>query len=92
MSTEYAEVYSIPELPACFLSRLSQTFGATDKLIFGTDWTATDQKNSIEALTNINDLTRQMNLPETPEQTTHNILHENWKKIFTKLADKLGVS
>ena len=69
---------------------LSQTFGGTDKLIFGTDWTAMEPKNLINALENVNDLTRQMNLPEIPEHTIHNIIHENWKKIFTKLADRLG--
>ena len=61
---------------------LSQTYGDTDKLIFGTDWGNSTPGGDIKILENINDLTKKLNLPEIPEQVVHNLLHENWKKVF----------
>ncbi len=60
----------------------SQTFGPTDKLLWGTDWSASPPKDAINILTNINEISRKYNLPEIPEASIHNILHENWKKVF----------
>ena len=66
---------------------LSQTYGETDKLLFGSDWGVSSPVEYIKILDNINDLTRKLNLPEIPDEIIHNILHENWKKVF-KLKEK----
>ncbi|HEX75043.1 MAG TPA: amidohydrolase family protein [Dehalococcoidia bacterium] len=66
---------------------LSQTFGEPDKLIFGTDWTESSPRRSIEIFEHINDLTKKLNLPAIPDQIIHNLLHENWKKVF-KLTER----
>ena len=34
------------------------------------------------------DTFQKFNSPTVPEEDIHNILHENWKQVFTKLADK----
>ena len=66
---------------------LSQTFGDPDKLIFGTDWLNSSPRRSVEVFEHINDLTRKLNLPEIPDHIIHNLLHENWKKVF-KLTER----
>lgn len=60
----------------------AQTFGPTDKLLWGTDWTASPPKQSIQILTNLNEVLRKYNLPEIPQMALDNILYENWKKVF----------
>ncbi len=60
----------------------SQTWGATDKLLFGTDWPEVSPRRTIELLNNINETLRERHLPEIPAQSIHNILHENWKKVI----------
>lgn len=61
----------------------SQTRGyIKDKLIWGTDRIA-PPKEGIEALLNINEAMRKYNLPEIPQESINNILHENWRKVFT---------
>lgn len=64
------------------LYHLSQTFGDTDKILWGTDWSASPPRESIEALRGINAYLKSHSLPEIPERTIENILHENWKKVF----------
>ncbi len=64
----------------------SQTFGPTDKLIWGSDWTGTSPKDSIEIIRNLNTFIKKYNLPEIPQQSLENILTENWKKVFPGLA------
>jgi len=61
---------------------LSGTWGLRDKLIWGSDWPWSSPRNGIELLTNINEYLRKDNLPEIPQEIIHNILHENWKKVF----------
>ncbi|MBI2853383.1 MAG: amidohydrolase [Chloroflexi bacterium] len=61
---------------------LSGASGLPDKLLFGTDFSSVDPVKYINTLENINDLTRQFNLPEIPPDTVHAILHENWRKVF----------
>jgi predicted TIM-barrel fold metal-dependent hydrolase len=75
----------------------SQTsmIGGTDKLIWGSDWVGgngTLVKQEVDAVSRINPELRKIGFPEIPEKSLHNILHENWKKVFTKLADKLGTT
>jgi len=60
----------------------TQTFGGTDKLIWGSDWSASRPSEGINNLQNINELLIKHNLPVIPEKSIHNILHENWKKVF----------
>jgi predicted TIM-barrel fold metal-dependent hydrolase len=61
----------------------SQPFGDPDKLLFGSDWSLGSPLRNIEVINGTNEMLRKLNLPEIPEQHLHNILHENWKKIFT---------
>ena len=68
------------------LYSLSQAFGGTDKLIFGTDWGVSQPKKAIEVLRGINEYLRRYDLPLIPEATIENILHENWKRVFTRIA------
>lgn len=62
---------------------LSQTIvGVTDKLIWSSDWPAASPRDSLPQIVNINEELKRYNLPQIPEQIIHNILHENWKKVF----------
>jgi predicted TIM-barrel fold metal-dependent hydrolase len=61
---------------------LSGVTGGRDKLIFGSDWPGSNPVTYINILNNINELMAKHNLPEIPEKTIHDILHENWKKVF----------
>lgn len=70
------------------LYHLSGNFGDTDDLIFGTDWSASGGDRSVEIFENINELTKKHNLPEIPDEIIHKLLHENWKKVFTKIKVK----
>jgi len=63
----------------------SATFGLTDKLLWGTDWSGASPKPCYQALINVNEHLRKFNLPEIPVESIHNILHENWKKVFPNL-------
>lgn len=65
---------------------LSQVYGGADKLIFGTDWGVCRPQECIEALMGLNDYLNGQNLPLIPEETLRNILHENWKRVFTRLT------
>lgn len=60
----------------------SQTWGPTDKLLYGTDWAAVSPKEGVAILMGVNETLRKYNLPEIPEKSLHNILEENWKKVF----------
>jgi predicted TIM-barrel fold metal-dependent hydrolase len=70
------------------LSVLSQPFGNTDKLIFGTDWTSSPPEKYIKLLRGINEHTKALGLPEVPEETIERILNENWKQVFPGLAEE----
>ena len=61
---------------------LSQAFGNTDKLIWGSDWRAGSPKTSLAIVKGINGIMDKYNLPHIPQTTIDNILHENWKKVF----------
>jgi len=67
----------------------SQPFGPTDKLLYGTDFDTQSPGFGVEVLMNVNNLLRDYNLPQIPEQSLRNILHENWKKVFD--PKKLGL-
>lgn len=60
----------------------TQTFGQTDKLLWGTDWSGCSPKTGVELLSGVNKELKKYDLPEIPEKSIHNILHENWKKVF----------
>jgi predicted TIM-barrel fold metal-dependent hydrolase len=64
----------------------SQVYSGADKLIFGTDWGVCQPKETVDALMGINDYLRRYELPLIPEASLEKILHENWKKVFTRLA------
>lgn len=64
----------------------TQTWGFVDKLLFGTDWTACSPQRLLEILRNLPQMARKLNMPEIPEQAIHNIIYENWKKVFPSLA------
>ncbi len=61
----------------------SQTFSATDRLLFGRVWTVAGPGTAVEVLSNLNPMLKERDLPLLPEETIHNILHENWKKVVT---------
>ena len=42
-------------------------------------------RESIEVLRGINGYLKSHSLPEIPERTIENMLHENWKKVFKSL-------
>lgn len=65
----------------------TQTFGLTDKLLWGTDFPACSPGRSIEILLGINGWLEQHNLPKIPPESLHRMLHETWRKVFTKLSD-----
>ena len=60
----------------------SQTLGEPDKLIWGSDWMACSPRDSLQIWKNINEKLGRYGLPEIPEKSIHNLLHENWRKIF----------
>jgi hypothetical protein len=37
---------------------------------------------SLAAWNNMNEMLRQYALPEIPEQSLHNLIHDNWRKVF----------
>jgi predicted TIM-barrel fold metal-dependent hydrolase len=53
----------------------------SNKLLWATDGLCAP-KESIKILNNVNEWTRKYGLPEIPEESIHNILHENWKRVF----------
>lgn len=63
----------------------TQTFGLTDKLLWGSDFPAASPRRSLEAVTAINDWLRQHDLPAIPQESLDRMLHENWRKVFTKV-------
>jgi len=65
---------------------LSQVYGGADKLLFGTDWGVSQPRETIDILNGLNDYLGKCALPSIPESTINNILHENWKKVFTRLV------
>jgi len=66
---------------------LSNTItGSTDKLVWASDWSGTTPRDTLPQILNINEELRKHALPEIPDEIIHNILHENWKKVFTKVA------
>jgi len=65
---------------------LSQVYGGADKLLFGTDWGVSQPQATIDVLRGLNDYLCKCGLPLIPEPTIHNILHENWKRVFTRIA------
>lgn len=65
----------------------TQTFGLTDKLLWGTDFPAGSPGRSIETLMGINSWLDQRHLPKLPEESLRRMLHETWRKVFTKLSD-----
>ncbi|MFC1982595.1 amidohydrolase family protein [Chloroflexota bacterium] len=80
----YLPVVTFPYLHYAYplLYSLGQPFGGTDKILFGTDWTSSPPKEAIQVLTGVNEYLKKYELPLIPEDTIHNILHENWKKVF----------
>ena len=77
-----ALVYPYYHLLHPLLYYLSGVSGLPDKLLFGTDYSSVSPVRYVDILTNINELTTKFNLPEIPQQTIENILHENWKRVF----------
>ncbi len=65
---------------------LSQVYGGSDKLLFGTDWGVSQPQETIDILRGLNDYLSKCSLPLVPESTIENILQENWKKVFTRIA------
>ena len=58
------------------------TQGDQDKLLFGTEYPSTTGAACVSALENLPDMLKGMGLPPIPQQRIHNILHENWKRVF----------
>jgi uncharacterized protein len=66
----------------------AQSWGGTDKLLWGTDWTGSHPQTSLEILLNLNQTLKQFGFPEVPQKTLDNIARENWKKVYPALAPK----
>ncbi len=67
-----------------YFSQVSAVRG-TDKILWGSDWlggNGTLVKSEVDAISQVNPELKKLGLPEIPEQSLHNILHENWKKLF----------
>ncbi len=64
----------------------AETWGGTDKLLWGSDWTGGHPKNSVETILNLNSHLRNYGLSEVPQRVLDNIVYENWKKVYPKLA------
>ena len=64
----------------------AETWGGTDKLLWGSDWTGGHPKASMEAILNLNKYFKQFGFPEVSQQVLNNIIYENWKKVYPKLA------
>jgi len=76
--------YSYLEPLLYYFSRTS-AIGGTDKIIWGSDWVGGDGtcvKSELDAVSKVNTELKKLGLPEIPEQSLNNILHENWKKLF----------
>lgn len=66
----------------------AETWGATDKLIWGSDWTGGHPKTSMDVILNLNNYLKQYGYPEVPQVVLDNIIYENWKKVYPALAKK----
>ena len=64
----------------------AEAWGATDKLLWGSDWTGAHPKASVETLLNLNVLLKEHGFPEVPQKLLDDIVHENWKKVYPRLA------
>ena len=76
--------YSYLEPLLYYFSRTG-AIGGTDKIIWGSDWVGGDGtcvKSELDAVSKVNPELKKLGLPEIPEPSLHNILHENWKKLF----------
>ncbi len=56
------------------------------KLLMGSDWKTGSPVQTIEALKNMNGYLKDIGIPaEVSDEDIHNVLHENWKEVFTKI-------
>lgn len=64
----------------------AETWGGTDRLIWGSDWTGSHPRTSLNVILKLNDYLEQYHLPPVPQQVLDNIVYENWKKVYPGLA------
>lgn len=64
----------------------AQTFGESDKLVWGTDYPAGTPRASQEPFLNINRWLQEQNLPNIPQDALTRIFHENWRKVFRNVT------
>jgi predicted TIM-barrel fold metal-dependent hydrolase len=64
----------------------TQTFGEPDKLLWGSDFPACSPGTSIQAVRDVNRILEKHGLPKIPEAAIERMLHENWRKVFTKVS------
>jgi predicted TIM-barrel fold metal-dependent hydrolase len=64
----------------------AETWGGTDKLLWGSDWTGGHPKTSLETILNLNQYLKQYGFPEVPQKVLDNIIYENWKKVYPRMA------
>lgn len=64
----------------------AETWGGTDKLLWGSDWTGGHPKVSLDIILNLNRYLKPLGFPEVPQKVLDNIVYENWKKVYPKLA------
>jgi len=60
----------------------TQTRGASDKLLFGTDWPSTSPRRVVEIINGLNPMLKEHNLPLILWESIYNILERNWRKVF----------
>jgi uncharacterized protein len=65
----------------------TQTFGLTDKLVWGTDFPAGSPITGVETVNSVSRWLVDHGLPKIPDDTIRLLLHENWRKVFTKLPE-----
>ena len=66
----------------------SQAWGYTDKILWGSDWPATHPRTSVDVLLNLNKTLEETGFPRVPQQVLDNIIYENWKQVYPKLAEE----
>ncbi len=64
----------------------TQSFGLTDKLLWGTDFPAGSPKTSLESVRDINVWLERNGLPRLPQEAIHRLFHENWQRVLTKVS------
>jgi len=80
----YSDISALHFRPWRFYQALitAQEYGATHKLLLGSDFPNGTIDDAILGLQNINKIVEGSNFPRIAESTIENIIYENWKRFF----------